>query len=301
MKDVVSEKNPFSTKTSMSVLRVLFQIGSLLAPGLTAQIALQMFLTPPKQNKLSNKEKALDAESKSTVYPFSNKHISSYAWGDGNKTVLLVHGWGGRGTHMGGFVKPLVEAGYRVIAFDGPAHGHSGGKQTDMIEFATAIHWMTETVGPVCAIVAHSFGAGCTLLAHREFGLQVGKLVLISCFSDSIYITESFGKLFGIKSSTIARMRRILEDRHNNNWTWEGLAGSDMVRHLSIPTFLIHDENDEEVPYAQALELEAAGKSCSLFTTKGLGHRLILRHPSVIKKGVSFCNCSQQEAELVEK
>ena len=277
-----------SEKINISKLNILLQLSGLLAPNIASKIALKMFLTPPNYEKISNKEKILYSTTTPVIYPFSDKLIHSYSWGDGNQTVLLVHGWGGRASHMGSFVKPLVNAGYRVIAFDGPAHGYSGGKQTDMVEFSSAIHWMTETVGPVYAIVAHSFGAGCTLLANKQFGLNVEKMVLIGCFSSAVYITESFGKVFKIQSKIIAKMRKILEIKYNNTWTWESIAPLCIIKNVTIPSLLIHDENDEEVPYEQALELKQAGQNCSLVTTSKLGHRLILRNPSVVKKVVNF-------------
>ena len=58
--------------------------------------------------------------------------------------VYLVHGWGGQRAHLAVFVKPLVEAGYRVIAFDLPSHNESdpgalAPGRTTAIECADAI------------------------------------------------------------------------------------------------------------------------------------------------------------------
>ena len=39
--------------------------------------------------------------------------------------VYLVHGWGGWRWQLDAFVAPLVEAGFRVVAFDAPSHGDS--------------------------------------------------------------------------------------------------------------------------------------------------------------------------------
>ena len=47
-------------------------------------------------------------------------------WGEG-PTVLLVHGWNGAAAQLAGYVQPLVDAGYHVVAFDQPGHGHSSG------------------------------------------------------------------------------------------------------------------------------------------------------------------------------
>ena len=43
-----------------------------------------------------------------------------YSWGSG-PTVLLVHGWEGRGSQLSAFAPALVKAGFRVVAVDMPA------------------------------------------------------------------------------------------------------------------------------------------------------------------------------------
>ena len=61
------------------------------------------------------------------------------SWGAG-PTVLLVHGWNGRGAQLGAFAPALVKSGYRVVTFDTPAHGRSPGRATNLPEISEAIH-----------------------------------------------------------------------------------------------------------------------------------------------------------------
>ena len=53
--------------------------------------------------------------------------------------MLLAHGWGGYAAQMRGFVPHLLRAGFRVIAYDQPAHGLSEGKLTGLPDFAGAL------------------------------------------------------------------------------------------------------------------------------------------------------------------
>ena len=53
--------------------------------------------------------------------------------------MLLAHGWGGHAAQMRGFVFPLLSAGYRVIAYDQPAHGVSDGRLTGLPDFADVL------------------------------------------------------------------------------------------------------------------------------------------------------------------
>jgi pimeloyl-ACP methyl ester carboxylesterase len=56
------------------------------------------------------------------------RHIAMWTWGARSKeapAVLLAHGWGGHAAQMRAFAFPLLQAGYRVITYDQPAHGVS--------------------------------------------------------------------------------------------------------------------------------------------------------------------------------
>lgn len=108
-------------------------------------------------------------------------------WGEG-PPVYLVHGWGGQRPHLAMFVKPLVEAGYRVVAFDLPSHNESDPGElapgrTTATECADAIAAVIETHGPAHAVVAHSLGANATALAAAQ-GAPVGRLVFFAPMGD---------------------------------------------------------------------------------------------------------------------
>ena len=44
-----------------------------------------------------------------------------------------------RYAEFAGLITPLVENGYSVIALDGPAHGHSPGREAHVLLFARAM------------------------------------------------------------------------------------------------------------------------------------------------------------------
>lgn len=69
---------------------------------------------------------------------------------------------------MVGFVEPLLRAGFRVAAVDGPAHGRSPGQRADLLRFSEAVHTAIRTWGPASGVIAHSFGAAATLRLLRQ-------------------------------------------------------------------------------------------------------------------------------------
>jgi len=102
-------------------------------PSSWAERAENIFLTPSRVPRPVS-EKAWFESSRKRIL---SGGIASFEWGPSSGPIVApVHGWSGRGTQMGAFAAPLVERGYRVIAFDGPAHGDSAGAQTNVGEYA---------------------------------------------------------------------------------------------------------------------------------------------------------------------
>lgn len=246
-----------------------------------------VFLTPPR-TKASRWENKFEQKGTSEYGRYGNKQLRLLRHGTGSRTVLLVHGWGSRGTHLGGYASALVRAGYSVYSLDGPAHGESNGSTTDMMEFAKTIAVVVEHLHGIEAVVGHSFGAACTLLAINRFGMQVKQLVLISCFADAIFITEGFARFFCIGKSVIHDMRTLLERRYEDAWKWEDIAPKLLIRNVDKPILLIHDLYDEEVPFVHAQTLHSSNAKSQLFTTQMQGHRKILWDKKGISTAVTF-------------
>ena len=92
-------------------------------------------------------------------------------WGSG-PVAYLVHGWGGNGSQLAAFVRPLLAEGFRVVLFDAPAHGDSepgpaGPGRTHGVEFGKALDAVFAKFGPAEAVIAHSLGAISTYLTLR--------------------------------------------------------------------------------------------------------------------------------------
>src|SRR5262245_48112387 len=79
---------------------------SALAPRTASRLAERLFLTPPRIRRPAS-EAALLASAHVRSRQVGTRQINTASWGSG-PAVLLVHGWGGRGTQLGAFVQPLV-------------------------------------------------------------------------------------------------------------------------------------------------------------------------------------------------
>jgi pimeloyl-ACP methyl ester carboxylesterase len=218
-----------------------------------------------------------------------------------------VHGWGGQRAHLAVFVKPLVEAGYRVIAFDLPSHNESdpgalAPGRTTAIECADAITAMIETHGPAHAVVAHSLGANATTLAAAQ-GAQVGRLVFLAPMGEFLLYLDLFAARHGFGPRIRSGLHRRLETRirmplHETNMTQTGRRAN------YPPLLLIHDPDDPDSPYAASERLATAWPGASLLTTRGLGrlaHYRILRHRPALSAGLDFIGRPRADTSALEQ
>lgn len=275
-----------SSRIILFCLRSIFRVLSALSRRLAGRLALRFFLTPPGV-RIPNRERRYYANARGRRLRVGSEEVNVLEWGEG-RPVLLVHGWGGRATHLAAFIDPLVAQGYRVVSFDGPAHGYSTGRRADMFEFAAAIAEVASRSGPAPALIGYSFGAACTLLAVSRLGLATGKIVLIACPASAIAITEDFGHFLAISPAAIRDMRERLMHRYGNRWTWEQLAPRELITATRQPVLLIHDTDDREVPFDSALSLREAYPPSVLFSTTGYGHRGVRRAPEAVQKTIEF-------------
>lgn len=252
------------------------------------QQAFEAFMTPPK-NAPSDAEHMLLAKATLFSVPFESTNINALCWGAG-PTVLLVHGWGGYGLQLSSFVEPLVEAGYRVVTFDAPAHGSTAGVQTSGLEIARAIATVAQHQTPITSIVAHSLGAASTTLALKE-GLQLQKVVYVAAMCWLSNAVTTFARRARLSAEVENGLRHRFEAQFGSD-IWHRFAVDQTAKALTIPALLFHDRSDRDVAIDESKAIAQAWSGAYLVETSGLRHRRILRDKSVIQQAVSFIGVS---------
>ena len=247
----------------------------------------RIFFTP---FRFKTPEKELEAESLAQVFPvlIPGKKIQAYQWGDDAKPyVLVVHGWAGRATQFRRFIPQFEVAGFKVIGFDGPAHGKSEGKRTSIAEFEEVIKEISVIKGTPSAIIAHSFGGGASLYAISR-GLPVTRLINIASPTMADRIIQSYLKAIGGSWKTGANFKKLIQKKYNQSF--EEFTAMHLITQVP-PDFnlmLVHDEGDKEVDISQVYELIKIFPSARLLATRGLGHNRILKDDTVISGIVNF-------------
>ena len=263
------------------------------APAFGAKWAIELWCTPPAvEMSLRMPPGVPPGEPVEAVW--SGHRIAGESWGDG-PAVYLVHGWGGCRAHLGVFVKPLVEAGHRVIALDLPSHNDSDPGdlkpgRTTIVECAEAVRAFVRAHGPARAIVAHSLGAKAVAVAAAR-GMPADRLVFLAPMGDFSWYLDVFADRHGFGS----RIRRGLHRRLDRR-LGVPLYDTDIARVAATideppPLLVVHDPDDPDSPYPMSESIVGVWPGASLVTTRGLGrlaHYRILRHRPAINAGVDF-------------
>jgi pimeloyl-ACP methyl ester carboxylesterase len=265
--------------------RAGLRVSSLLAPDFAGLWAERLFLTPPKPRYPAAEVFDL-LEARQAYLPHRGRHIALWRWGPQDApAVLLVHGWGGRATQMRGFVAPLLAAGYRVIAYDQPAHGLSDGRLTGLPDFAEVLAEIARHQGGVHAVITHSLGGPAAAIAMAR-GLQVRRAVLVSPPADLVGYSRRFARWFSIPERVRRRMQAAIEERFGVRWA--ELALPRIAPHVHAEALVIHDRHDTMVPWRQGCAVAQEWRGARLLTTRGLGHGRILEDRRVARAAVDF-------------
>jgi pimeloyl-ACP methyl ester carboxylesterase len=261
-------------------LRAFFRYAEHVAPRTAGRVARDLWFTAPPRmgaQPLPPGGEPFEVEAQGHA-------VRGHVWGAG-PVVYLVHGWGGRGSQFGALVEPLVEAGHRVVMFDVPSHGDSdagpaGPRRTHGLEFAKALDEVFCRFGPASAVVAHSMGTIVTYLTLRFGWLGTQRLVFIAPMVESVSLFDQFQAALGFGPRTRRAFDRAVDE-------YVGIAVSEFDARVQatyvdpLPTLVIADRDDRQTPYADAADFaELIG--AAFMTTEGLGHRRILRDPTVI-------------------
>ena len=275
------------SETAIRLTRAALQTAFVFSEQLGAGLAERLFTTP-RHHARPARERAIlatarpftiDVALRSPRWHGQHRQLAAWRWGHG-PVVLLVHGWEGRGSQLGALVEPLVAAGLSVVTFDAPAHGDSPGSQLYLTDHADSVVDVVAAIGPVHAIVAHSFGAAAVLLAQSRGNVDAPRNVMIAPNAVVDDAVAKFARVVALDDRDRTTVEAQLAQQSGigvDSLRLDQLVG---VRESSL--LVIHDCGDREVPFEDGQRLAMLWPDAQLVATDGLGHRRILRDPSVI-------------------
>ncbi len=271
----------------LQATRFLFKWLGLILPGLVAYLAYRIWFKTPRYSE-SIRERKWREHAKHDVKVIDGRSISVLRWGACTPGyVLLLHGWSGRGSQLGGFVNPVNSKGLGVISFDAPGHGRSDGKSTNIYQIARVIHELVGQYGVPRAIIAHSFGGMAAALAIRKYQIPLAKLITISCPKDPYYLIAGFRHYLNLNDKVMKLFNQKLYKNFSET-IYNDISAELNLQQSSVEVLIVHDKKDKIVSWKQSEKLHAAVPGSSVLYTTGLGHSRILRDKSVIEHIINF-------------
>jgi pimeloyl-ACP methyl ester carboxylesterase len=273
---------PNSVPPSIRLLRLWFAVLGRVAPGRAEEQAARIFLTPRRREPRDPEVAGWPAQ---RMFVDSNgSRLAGWSWGDG-PAVMLVHGWSGRAADMSALATAFVDAGYRAVVFDMPAHGSSSAGRSSLAEWMEALPVMVEKCGGIHAVVAHSLGAAAVVLA-LEAGLRANGAVLFAPPLEPSTFIERIQRFIGLPAALLPGVKRRLAEHVGRDMTFFDSARAAST--LSLPVLIIHDPMDQEVPWSHAEAIARAWSGSVLRSPQDVGHFQILKDPALLSQTVEF-------------
>lgn len=269
--------------TPLRIIGPALRATQLVSPSVTAAVAERLFFRVPAA-KVSSRGQEFLARGNRFECAVNGRRIVGWSWGRG-PTTYLVHGWGGSSGRIYPLAEALIETGHRLVMFDAPGHGASGGGLSSMPEFARSLEAVAAHSGEPEIIVAHSLGAAATVLAASR-GLTARRYVFLAPAANPPEWAYAFGRMLRLSPTVMERLRARSERRLR--FSWDDLDARVHARSMSAPLLVLHDREDTTVPFSNGIELVRSWPGSRLIETTGLGHSDILRDPGVISQVTRF-------------
>ncbi|GAA5225005.1 alpha/beta fold hydrolase [Membranihabitans marinus] len=244
-------------------------------------------LLHPQIRKNRSHEIATLAKADKKFININNNDIQIYKWGNGDKKILLVHGWEGQAGNYADIVEQLLDNHYTVYAFDGPGHGNSSGGKNIMFEYADTLDKIITKL-EIRKIVSHSFGSVVTIYGLNQIpSYKIDRYVLLTMpHSFNNYVSNISNKMGLSEKATQLFIKKLESER---NVKIESLDLSKYVQNINVDKALvIHDEKDKVIPISDAEAVVSKWENAELMKISNTGHFKILRTPDVAKILIEF-------------
>ena len=244
-----------------------------------ARALLKEVMTPKRRARQRIAEPLRNAEQVEIETPAGT--VAAWRHGEG-PAVLLVHGWQDDNSLWSPLISALAELGIASVAFDLPGHGFSEGETCPPSVAAQAMQQLAARLGPIDAVVTHSFGGPVTGFALRN-GLTTRRIALIAPPRGRNKRWFDFAEEKGIAPEVVHRAREIYAAEAGLH------AAFDLAEVASpIETLVLHSMDDDAVEWQNGEAIANQWPNAELVLCDGLGHRMIAQDRSVIERIVNF-------------
>jgi pimeloyl-ACP methyl ester carboxylesterase len=262
-----------------------------IAPETSGAHGFRIFCYPFRPTLKSHQRAFLEAARHDRI-TVAGSEVQLYKWGIGKKNVLLMHGWQSHSFRWKAYVEAFPLDRFTIYAFDAPGHGLSSGSFLTVPLYSTVVERLSQQLGEIDTIVAHSLGAFTALYTLARLPLlQVNKLALLASPGEATEFIAFYQTTLGLSRNAVDAVRNHFEKVIGE--TFEYFSAPAFAATIRQPGLLIHDEHDKETPHTHSILINQAWNRSELLITNGLGHNL--KSPEIVEKVLTFMETKAAE------
>ena len=249
------------------------------APSLAVRLVKNHVFSPMSYRTGPEEEQILASGSRFQI-EVNGKKVQGWKWGEG-PGILFVHGWNGRGIQLSHFFKPLVKAGYAVIAFDAPGHGESDGKTSSYFELTDTVRAILQQQKfNIVGLIGHSLGGAAVINALCKENISLPGVLIAPAIRLKDVLFNAF-ELFGIPGAVYRKAIEEFELRFG--YSLEKDDPWKLMSKVDSNILIVHDRRDRSIPFIDSHDVAGTRPNVMLYETKGLGHRKILKDRKIVE------------------
>lgn len=246
-----------------------------------ARALIESWDTPKRRARPRVSRSLAEAEEHMIAVP--SGEVATWRLGQG-PAVLLVHGWEDDNALWGPLADQFTASARPVVAMDLPGHGFSTATDTSARGVSKAVREVAKALGPIEAVVGHSYGCLATIVALAQ-GLQVPRVVLIASPVPRTRQRRRPDDEYEVAPEVVDRAMELRAQGEEERR--EKLE--EMLRSMTTPALIIHSIDDEQCPMENAERMAQLWPGAELLLVDGLGHRFVAQDGDVLQRTVDFC------------
>jgi pimeloyl-ACP methyl ester carboxylesterase len=272
----------------LKYIKTKFRILSSISKRKAAEKAFALFCTPQHRNK--KRLPPVFEKAEKLQFSFVGQTVRGYKWTPqgATKKALIVHGFESSVINFDRYVKPLMQKGYEVLAFDAPAHGRSSGKTITAVIYKDLMVHIYQHYGPIDSFISHSFGGLCLSLAletlpHNEDH----KLVLVAPAVETTTAIDNFFRFIELDDAVRMEFDKLIMELGGQPPEWYSLARA--AQNIKAQVLFLQDKDDHMTPISDVEPImKRKYPNFHFIITEGLGHRRIYRDNKISRSILEF-------------
>jgi len=274
-------------RLALHYIQTRFKLLSRLSKKKAAEEAFRLFTTP--QSRVKKELPPIFKKAEKLSFNFNGVTIQGFRFNHpSEKKLLILHGFESSVLNFDAYVQPLLKKDYEILAFDAPAHGLSGGRQINAVDYKNLILHIVKTYGPVTSFLTHSFGGLALGLALEELPHNESwKAVFIAPATESTTAMKHFVHIVKLDADVQEEFEKLIVEANGKPLSWYSVARA--AASIKAQVLFLQDKNDYITPLADVQPIVDKGYPNFRFViSEGLGHSKIYRNKQTVQAIVDF-------------